>query len=60
MSKLVIFDWIGTLYDSESSELYPDSSQTLRELRERDYDIALISKRDNPENGYKEVEKSGI
>ena len=41
--KAVIFDWFGTLINKETRSLFPYSKQVLQELKNRGYELSLIS-----------------
>jgi len=58
MIKAIIFDWVGTLYEKNKG-LFPYSEQVLRELRAKNYKLAVISKAvsDNTRNRLKQIGK---
>ncbi|MEI6849764.1 MAG: HAD family hydrolase [archaeon] len=59
MTKLVIFDWYGTLQDGDIG-LFPDSLRTLQELEEKKISVGLISKTSNREKAEREVMSAGL
>jgi len=60
MIKGIIFDWIGTLYERDTS-LFPETEEVLTELEKRGYKMSLVSKASEEflKRG-EEIRKSGI
>jgi len=58
--KAVIFDWFGTLINKETRSLFPYSKQVLQELKNRGYELSLISLALTKEKRLAEIKESGI
>ena len=55
--KAVIFDWFGTLINKETRSLFPYSKQVLQELKNRGYELSLISLALTKEKRLAEIER---
>ena len=60
MIEVIIFEWVGTLYDKNKKDLFPYSERILRELHPR-YKLAVISKAvsNNVETRLKQMSEIG-
>ncbi len=59
MSKLIIFDWIGTLYEKNRG-VFPESQRVLEELEKRGYHMGLISLGKDISSRTNEIFSSGL
>ena len=59
MNKLVIFDWMGTLYERNKGP-FPESRQVLHELGRKGYSLALISLSKDQTGRRREIDRSGL
>jgi FMN phosphatase YigB (HAD superfamily) len=60
MKKGIIFDWVETLAQLGGVGLFPYSERILRELKEKEYSLNLISIATNNNQREEEIKNSGL